>query len=1142
VFFKEKMKVWRERKRFALVLSKISEVNLMLRKRLISFVAVTLLVALSSAARGQVTGGSVTGTVADAQGGVVANATVNLLDKQRGQTLTTQTTGTGQFNFPNVAVGDYGISIEQTGFATLTKDIKVELNQVTTVDATLQAAGVSASINVAATSDAVVETDSSQLSRSFDTRQVLNLPVFGNQNALALLSPNVAERSAGVVGSGGTVGGTRPRGNSFNVDGVDNNDAGVTGPVITTIQDSIQEFSLLTNNYNAEFGAGSGGQFNTITKGGTNEFHGSGFYYVQSERFNAASTSEERLLATPLSDGGITRKPLFRDHRWGGTFGGPILKNKLFFFGAYERETNNSASGTAQYFAPTAAGLTQIAGLPGASAYVVNLLRNNLTLAPVSDQLLTVLGTPIPFGSVTIPLPAGAKQHLLQVNIDHLPNSNNQFRYRFSFQKLRAEQAGGELVGSDPRFNNFLAFDARLFSATWVRTINSNLVNDMRLSYRRSITDYPLKNSQYNDFPNIVDLETSIDIGPGGSLPQGTPVDNYYQMFDAVTYTRGNHTFKFGGEARRLITTTAFLPRVRGDYIYTDFDQLITDSPADFSNLRGVGEANFVGNQWNFFAFGQDDWKITPNLTLNLGLRYEYSTLPRSAKSQALNAIANIPGVLEFGVPKTDKNNFAPRIGFAYAPVGTSTLGKFFFGTGGQSAIRANFAMTYYSNFQNLPELALPPQVQTELNFDSAVAVFGLDPNRPFLQNGGLPAILPPVPTALDARATTQGRIPDQLNPYSISWTLSYQRELSSNTTLEMRYLSTRGRHLPVQIRLNTGIVPSNLNIPTFFSQPTAAQLGSLTTTLASIPRRRRFESFGFLSELAEHSPVGNSQYDAGSVSLTRRFTGSLSFTGAYTWSKTIDDSTNELNTSAVNPRRPQDAFNLRDERGLSALDIPHRLSASFVYDLPFFNRSGNRFLKTALGGFQVSAIFQAQSGQPITPISGVDSNRNRDSAGDRTIINLSGAHNVGSSVRALNAAGVEVALGDPTTVAYVANNPNAQYIQAGPGARANAGRNTLRTRGFNRTDMTILKDVSLLGERLKLQLGAEIYDLFNQRPQTLGFGGAPNLNTLGGLGGTGGLSGDTTFASVGSDLQFLNYDRGNFFGRTIQLRAKIIF
>jgi outer membrane receptor protein involved in Fe transport len=156
-----------------------------------------------------------------------------------------------------------------------------------------------------------------------------------------------------------------------------------------------------------------------------------------------------------------------------------------------------------------------------------------------------------------------------------------------------------------------------------------------------------------------------------------------------------------------LITSSLFLPRARGDYWYTDFDELSQDLPPQVVNLRGVGEASFVGNQWNFFAFGQDDWKITPKLTLNLGLRYEYTTLARSAELQAMNAIANIPGVIEFGTPKTDKNNFAPRIGFAYAPEGTSRLGRFFFGTGGQSAIRANFAVTYYSNFRQPPPRAL---------------------------------------------------------------------------------------------------------------------------------------------------------------------------------------------------------------------------------------------------------------------------------------------------------------------------------------------------------------------------------------------------------------------------------------------------
>ncbi|MGH9942558.1 MAG: TonB-dependent receptor domain-containing protein, partial [Pyrinomonadaceae bacterium] len=649
-----------------------------------------------------------------------------------------------------------------------------------------------------------------------------------------------------------------------------------------------------------------------------------------------------------------------------------------------------------------------------------------------------------------------------------------------------------------------------------------------------------LKSAEFDDFPNVFDLSTGIDIGPSSNLPQGVPVDNFYQLFDTLNYTRGAHTFKFGGEVQRLILRDRFLPRARGDYIYANFDELIRDAAPTFRNLRGAGSASFVGNQWAYAAFAQDDWKVTPNLTLNLGLRYEYQTLPRDAALQALNSIADVPGVIEFGVPKTDKNNFAPRVGFAYSPDLESGLGRFFFGTRGQSSLRANFALSYYYNFQNLTVLSQAPQVQAELNLGSS----GIDPARPFLENGGLPSTLPPANTPATARRITQSRIPDQTNPYSLAWTLSYQRELTPTMAVEFRYLGTRGRRLPIQVQLNAGIAPANLNLPTFFSQPAGEQLAGLTTTLGSLlaQRRRRLASFGFSGNVTEFSPVGNSQYDAGSVSLTRRFSRGLAFTSAYTFSKTLDDSTNELNSSAVNARRAQDTFNLRDERGLSALDIPHRFAASLVYDVSFFNRNENSFLKAVLGGFQVSGIFSAQSGQPFTPISGIDSNLNSDAAGDRTIFNPSGVPGTGSSVRAIDANGATVSLGSAATVAYVVNNPNAQYIQAGNGARANAGRNTLRSNGFNRADAVLLKNINLFGERYQLQLGAEIYDLFNQRPNILGLGNAPNLNSTGGLGGTGGLSGNPTFASVGSDLQFNDYSLGNFTGRTVQLRAKFIF
>jgi hypothetical protein len=236
---------------------------------------------------------------------------------------------------------------------------------------------------------------------------------------------------------------------------------------------------------------------------------------------------------------------------------------------------------------------------------------------------------------------------------------------------------------------------------------------------------------------------------------------------------------------------------------------------------------------------------------------------------------------------------------------------------------------------------------------------------------------------------------------------------------------------------------------------------------------------------VTEFPPVGNSQYDSGAVSLTRRFSHRLGFTAAYTFSKAIDDSTNELNSSALNPRRPQDAFNLRNKRGLSALDIPHRLAVSFNYDIPTLFAE-NRFARQILGGCQFNGIFEAQSGQPATPLSGADSNRNGDAAGDRTIINLGGITGTGSAARAINSAGAFVALGSAATVAYVAVNPNAQYIQAGPGAIANAGRNTLLTNGYNLTNIVLNKNITFT-EGLRLQLGLEVFDLFNGRAQTVG-------------------------------------------------------
>lgn len=1141
--------------------------------KLFRFVAAVLFSGIFCASiNAQVTGGAITGSVTDANGAVVPNAQISLVDKSRGTTFNATATGAGSYQFPNVPTGTYTLTVTGSGFGTVNQDVNVTLNQTTTVDVVLQAGGTTAVVEVTGTGEAIVQSDSSQLARSFDERKVLDLPVFGNQNALATLAPNVIPPANGTAGSGGVSGGVRARGNTFNVDGVDNNDISVTGPATTVIQDAVQEFTLLQNNFNAEFGAGAGGQFNTITKTGTNDFRGSAFIYYDRDQFNARSTQE---------DFNSPRGRSLRQSRYGFTAGGPLPffnfgendgpvfisgKNKLFIFGAFERIFNTALGAPAgRALVPTAAGLNQLAAA-GASPFVINIFRNSVALPTVASQF-TVAPTPqnpnpafnadnfslgvggVPFGFVQLSIPSGFEQNSYQVNVDHIPNQDNQFRYRYSRANFSAEQAGsGGLV-----FNNFVTFDSNLFSFNYIKTFSSNFINDLRLSYLGTQDDFPLANPAFANFPNLQVASLNLTIGPNGNLPQSSGNDNY-QIYDSVTLIQGSHNFKFGGDYRRNIGGSNFLPRARGDFAFSTFSQLLRDQRPTARNIIGTGSGDFVSNNHRFFAFGQDDWKVTPNLTLNLGLRYEYQGLFRDAALQATAANADVPGVIEFGVPETDKNNFAPRVGFAYSPSFGGFIGRTIFGSErGQSAIRANYARAFFPNFTNFTSISLPPTLQGELQ--------GAGPDTNFLASGG-PAPGPFVPNLTQSvlRARAGSFILPQIVPYTDSFTVSFQREIGRANGIELRFLHTRSRDLPVQIQLNSiRVVDSALVVPTLLSTPSAAQLSGLPTldTIAvnnglnrvSLLGPRQLGAQGFAGALTAFPAIGKSDYNAFSASFTRRFTNSLGFTAAYTLSKTKDNSTNELNTSALNPRRPQDAgeffdgtLNIDDEFSDSVLDVPHRFVTSFNYDLDYFNDNENFLLRTLLGGFQINGIFQAQSGQPITILSQFDANRNGDGAGDRALFNPAGDPTISSDIRGaiINASGAvqlvpifvpETGAIDTRIRAYVATNPNAGFINTGFLARQNgdlrpAERNSFRTNGFHRTDMVLLKNNRFgTDNRFNIQIGAEIFDIFNQRNRTIG-----------------GVGAFTNSFNTAGNASFNNNAIGNFGGRTVTLRGKFFF
>ncbi len=427
-----------------------------------------------------------------------------------------------------------------------------------------------------------------------------------------------------------------------------------------------------------------------------------------------------------------------------------------------------------------------------------------------------------------------------------------------------------------------------------------------------------------------------------------------------------------------------------------------------------------------------------------------------------------------------------------------------------------------------------------------------------FLQFGGLLQVNVPPVTQAEARAATQSLIPNHVSPKVITWTLGVQHELFRDSSVEVRYVGTRSLELPVQQRLNSasafdpnvpggGIAP----LPTFIHpSDVPAVVVSPASTLQS------FDNFnplplsadGFLGSLTTFPPIGSGIYHAGSVDFIHRFARGIYLRANYTFSKNIDNATNELFSSRVNPRRAQDGFDFAAERGLSALDIRQKFALSFLYEIPNV-QTDHAFVKALAHGWEWGGTYLAESGQPVTPLSGVDSNANGDSAGDRTIINPAGVGPTGSTVNFVcnaGAGGATSIVTDPSTcgsgnesniVGYVAANPTARFIQAGVGAKANAGRDTVSTPGLNIWNMSLLKNTKL-SERFSLQFRAETYNTFNHRNFSIGL--PTNNGTIDQNTNANPLSAGYIFVTSGN--LFLNNHQFNGGSRTMQLGLRLIW
>jgi hypothetical protein len=1086
--------------------------------------------------------GSIRGTVKDASGGVVPGATVTVLNQASGAKNETLTTTAGTYVFPNLITGSYTVTIQTVGFKTyVRKDVAVFANQVTDANAALEIGDVATTIEVLGGGE-LVSISSSQLSGSLDEKAVVDLPnpvLGGNPLNLALAFPNTTSQGGGVLGEGGSIGGNRPRNNNFTIDGVDNNDVNITGSLQPVIQDAVVEFNLITNQFSAEYGHSTAGQFNIVTKAGANNVHGSGFYYGQNRNLNA----NDNLVNNAIRAGDLSEKPRYDFNRLGGTLGGPLIKNKLFLFGAYQYSTQGRAATGVTVLSPTQSGLTALGSLAANSS--VKEILNQLPTASAATSSVLVNGQTIPVGSVQAFAPDYYAQQDFQINPD-LNVGSHQLRGRVLYDRKRLPNVNRDLPLA--QFTGTIDVDSRKIGLTDVWTISPRVVNDLRISYSRFVQSWRVPD-QFKNFPNVFIDDLGLTVGPEANSPQSN-IQNTYQVLNNVSYSAGRHQFKFGAEYRNWIAPGDFLPRSRGEWDYTDLGELVNDLVPSGLNgaLRGAGNGFFAGNQQALYWFVQDDLKATANLTLNLGLRYEYTTNPRDAALQELNAVASVPGLFEFRKPTTDKNNFGPRFGFAYAPdFKSGWLGRLL-GSAGRSSIRGGFGMAYDVVFQNLVTLQLPPQLQTEQNplltCASAAPPPWCSSGQGFLAGGGLLQVNVPPTTVDEARSATQSLITDQVAPKTMTWTLSVQREIGSNWGVELRYLGTRGVSLPIQTRLNSIAVferNPEVVLPTWFntSDVPKSMPASAPTRLDFLNLQDlRYTALGFNGGFITAFPaIGNSIYHAGSVDLNRRFSRGLYLKANYTFSRTIDDSTNELFSSRVNPRRPQDSFDIRNERGLSTLDRPHKLSVSWVYEIPKFK--GDSFVyRQVLGGWQINGTYLVESGQPITALSGVDANGNFDSAGDRAVINpgataLRGTgvdfvvRDAASSVTSITSTAAD----DAQVVGYVAHDPGAKFVVAEAGTISTAGRNTIRTLRLNNWNLSLFKSIRV-AEKKQVQFRIELFNAFNHRQYALGKGTYEQFNDNA-------LS--TSYANV-SAQNFLN--NGQFSGgaRLVQYSLKFLF
>jgi outer membrane receptor protein involved in Fe transport len=1103
------------------------------------FRAVLLLLVMSVAAFAQTSRGTVSGSITDPTGAVISGANVVLTNTATTVSRTTVANNEGFYRFDAVDLGTYTIKVTAAGFGAINKsNIVVSANLTSTIDAQLSPGTQEVSVDVTAESGALIQTEAPVRGGNIDATRIVELPIATrNPVSLALTLPGVSTNRFGFGVATFSVNGGRGRSNNFMIDGTENNDISIAGQGFQIKNpDAVQEVSVQTSNYDAEFGRAGGAVINTITKAGTNRFHGTASWQYDSTRDDALTNTQS--LDPKLQQRGYP--PYGTEHIFAGTIGGPIKipgvydgKDRTFFFGSYQNQRQASNTVTS-VLVPSAAGRATLRQLfaTGVNPRVDSLLAVTDGTVGVANLTKIALGNNRPdveFGQAVTAFAQSYVEPQYQVRIDHKISDKSQFSSRYLFADQNAPIGGATLglpgftTSQANRFQNFLLSETHVFSPT--------LTNELRLSYNRIALAFPFNppSALAQTLPSIAIAGVTTAQGVGWNfgvqtnLPQGRIANNYV-IQDTMTYIKSNHTFRFGFDLLQQ-RSRQFAPiNERGSLTYnagggfTGLANFVDDfggaGPGGGSANRDFGSSRYYPELFRQAYFFQDRWRVNDALTLTLGVRYENFGNPiNSVRTGAFTGLFNVnPTTLQgpYSQPSKvadDNNNWAPTIGVAYTPSFKSGWLGHVFGDK-KSVIRTGYQIGYDSFFNNIASNAATsaPNVVATQTISAVTTALprGL---------GNLSAQLPTTARPLSPFDAQTLADPNLVNPYYQRWSLGIQRELPGQLMVDASYVGSKGTKLYMNEDRNP-LVPANLRVtPAGYTGTTSGRLDNLQ------------------GGRTIRSNSGGSIYHAGQLSVSRRFSKGLALTGGYTWSKMIDNNSEIFASGGLSNGSlsitPHILGGERNERGVSLFDRTHRAVFTYVYEFPFM-RDQKGVLGQIVGGWQLSGITSFETGVPFTVTNGVDAN-GVGGNNDRPDLNPLGQKGVRAIPNATSPTGfvnpdANNAPIDPRTAQYVG-------VAAGSNRNGTAGRNTERTRGVNNFDFTVQKQFRLT-EGKTLQFRTEFFNVFNH-PQF----GSVSISPFSPA--TAGPSASVINTAAG---QFLQPQFGDGGGRVIRYLMKLTF